>query len=160
MYAIDHGRIVIFIDALDECESQERDKIMDALSLIVEGSGCAVVKLLISSRDDVSLEMLPKHKHFEILIEENRNQQDINEYVKAELCQLITKKQLRILGSKGVSRGLQAKIVDRLSQGAQGMYVISKFFDIQRARLNTHDCKVEWFTVISYLHRTLLIPRV
>ena len=130
MYAIDRGRMVIFIDALDECESEERDKIMDALSLIVERSGGASVKLLISSRDDVSLEMLPKHKHFGILIEESRNQQDINGYVKTQLSQLITKNRLRILGSKGVSRGLQAKIVDRLSQGAQGMYVIFKFFDI------------------------------
>ena len=123
MYAIDRRRMVIFIDALDECESEERDKIMEALSLIVERSGSALVKLLISSRDDVSLRMLPMHRHFEILVEEHRNQQDINGYVRAQLSQLIDKNKLRILGSKGVSRGLQAKIVDRLSQGAQGMYV-------------------------------------
>lgn len=73
MYAIDRRRMVIFIDALDECGNEERDKIMEALSLIVERSGSALVKLLISSRDDVSLEMLPKRKHFEILVEEHRN---------------------------------------------------------------------------------------
>ena len=123
MYAIDRGRMAIFIDALDECERDAREKIMDALALIVERSGGALVKLFISSRDDVSLEMLPKHKHFEILVEENRNQQDINGYVKAQLSQLIKKDKLRILGSKGVPKGLQAKLVDRLSQGAQGMYV-------------------------------------
>ena len=123
MYAIDHSRMTVFIDALDECERDDRDKIIDTLALIVERSGGALMKFLISSRDDVSFEMLPKHKHFEILVEENRNQQDINGYVKAQLSQLIEKDKLHILGSKGVPRGLQARIIDRLSQGAQGMYV-------------------------------------
>ena len=131
MYAIDHRRMTIFIDALDECERDDRDKIMDTLGLIVEKSGGALIKFLISSRDDVSLEMLPKHKHFEILVEENRNQQDINGYVKAQLSQLIQRKKLRILGSKGVPKGLQAKIVARLSQGARGMYVALPFLNVE-----------------------------
>lgn len=131
MYAIDRGRMAIFIDALDECERDERDKIMGALALIVERSGGASMKLLISSRDDVSLEMLPGQKHLEIHVEENRNQEDINGYVKAQLSQLIQQKKLRILGSNGVPKGLQAKIVDRLSQGAQGMYVALPFLNVE-----------------------------
>ena len=123
MYAVDQRRMTIFVDALDECERDERDKITNALALIVERSGNALVRLLISSRDDVSLEILPKHKHFEILVGGNRNQQDINGYVKAQLSQLVEKNKLRILGSKGVPRKLQARIIDQLSQGAQGMYV-------------------------------------
>ena len=131
MYAIDRRRTAIFIDALDECESEERGKIMDALSLIVERSGGALVKILISSRNDVALAMSPKHKHFEIHVEENRNQQDINGYVRAQLSQLIRQKKLRILGGKGVPKGLQAKIVDQLSQGAQGMYVDLSCLDVE-----------------------------
>ena len=123
MYAIDRKRMAIFIDALDECEREERRKLMDTLRLILERSGGALVKILISSRDDVALGMPSKHKQFEIHVEENRNQQDINGYVKAQLSQLIQQKRLRILGSKGVPKVLQAKIIDRLSQGAQGMYV-------------------------------------
>ncbi len=126
-YAIDHRRIIIFLDALDECESEERDKIMDALSLIVKKSGGALVKFLISSRDDVSLGVLPTRNQSEIHVEENRNQQDINGYVKAQLSRLIQQNRLRILGSKRLPKGLQAKIIDRLSQGAQGMYVLSPF---------------------------------
>ena len=127
MYAIDRRRMIILLDALDECESEERDKIMDALSLIVKRSGGALVKFLISSRDDVSLGMLPALKQFEIHVEETRNQQDINGYVKAQLSRLIQQNKLRILGSKRVPKGLQAKMIDRLSQGAQGMYVLSPF---------------------------------
>ena len=123
MYAIDRRRTIFVIDAIDECEHDERVKLMDALGLVVSRSGDALMKFLISSRDDVSLDMLPGHKQFDIHVEENRNQQDINGYVKAQVSQLIQQKKLRILGSKGVPRGLQAKIVDRLSQGAQGMYV-------------------------------------
>ena len=123
-YAIDCRRMIIFLDALDECESEERDKIMDTLSLIAERSGGASVKILISSRDDVSLGVLfPKHKQSEIHVEENRNQQDIDGYIKAQLSQLIQHKKLRIMGRAGVPKGLQAKIIDRLSQGARGMYV-------------------------------------
>ena len=123
-YAIDHRRMIIFLDALDECESEERDKIMNALNLVVERSGGALVKLLVSSRDDVLLgTLLHKHKQFEIHIEENRNQQDIDRYVKAQLSQLIEHKKLRVLGRKGIPKELQAQITSRLSQGAQGMYV-------------------------------------
>ena len=130
-YAIDRRRMIIILDALDECESEERDKIMDSLSLIVGRAGGALVKFLISSRDDVSLGILPTHKHFEIHVEENRNQQDINGYVKAQLSQLIQRKKLRILGSNGVPKGLQDKIIDRLSQGAQGMYVALPFPNVE-----------------------------
>ena len=140
-YAIDHRRMIIFLDALDECESEQREKIMDALSLVVESSGDALVKFLVSSRDDVSLDMLPKHKQFQIHVEEDCNQQDINGYVKAQLSQLIQQKKIRILGSKGVPKGLQAKIIDRLSQGAQGMYVALPFLNIGRIFCDTRNCK-------------------
>lgn len=131
MYAIDRRRMIIFLDALDECESEEKDKIMDALSLIVERSSGALVKFLVSSRDDISLGMLPKHKQSEIRVEENRNQQDINGYVKIQLSQLIQRKKLRIQGSDRVPKGLQARIIDRLSQGAQGMYVALPFLNVE-----------------------------
>ena len=123
-YAIDRRRLIIFLDALDECESEERDKIMDALSLVIKRSGGALVKLLLSSRDDVPLGMSwHKHKRFEIHVERNRNQQDIDGYVKAQLSQLIEHRKLRVLGRKGIPKELQAQITSRLSQGAQGMYV-------------------------------------
>ncbi len=131
-YAIDRGRMIIFLDALDECESEERDNIMDSLSKIVVRSGGALVKFLISSRDDVSLgSLLPKQKQFEIHVEENRNQQDIDGYIKAQLSQLIQQKKLRILGRKRVPKELQAKITDRLSQGARGMYVALPLLNVE-----------------------------
>ena len=131
-YAIDRRRMIIFLDALDECESDERDKIMDALSLIVERSGVARVKLLISSRDDVPLGMLlHKRKQFEVHVEEKRNHQDIDGYVKAQLSYLIEQRKLRVLGRQGIPKELQAKITSRLSQGAQGMYVALPFLDIE-----------------------------
>lgn len=131
-YAIDRKRMIIFLDALDECQREEREKIMDALCMIVERSGGALVKFLISSRDDVSLGMLlSKYKQFEIHVEENRNQQDIDEYVQAQVSQLIQQKKLGILGRKGVPKGLRAKIIERLSQGAQGMYVALPFLNVE-----------------------------
>ena len=161
-YAIDRRRMIIFLDALDECESEERDKIIDALSLVIDRSGGALVKLLISSRDDVPLGMwLNKHKRFEIHIEENRNQQDIDGYVKAQLSQLIEHRKLRLLGRKGIPKELQAKITSRLSQGAQGMYVVAlPFLNVERALHNTRSCWASWFTIASYLHRIMLTYNV
>lgn len=125
-YAIDHRRMIIFLDALDECEREERDKIIDALSLVVERSSGALVKLLISSRDDVPLgTLLHKHKQLEIHVEEKRNQEDIDGYVKVQLSQLIEQRKFRVLGRKGIPKELQANITSRLSQGAQGMYVVA-----------------------------------
>ena len=130
-YAIDRRRIVIFLDALDECESEQRDKIMDAMRLIVEKSGGALVKFLISSRDDVSLDILPKHKQYEVHVEENRNQRDIDGYVNVQVSRLVDRGKLRVLGRKGIPRELQARITSRLSQGAQGMYVVLLFLHIE-----------------------------
>ena len=108
----------IIIDALDECNRQERGHLLDALSEIMKES-TGTVKIFISSRDDMdivrSLTGGPN-----VLISAKSNQDDIAAFVNIEVDKQIQKK--RLLAGL-VSETLRHRIKQVLCDQAQGMSV-------------------------------------
>ena len=108
----------IIIDALDECNRQERGHLLDALSEIMKES-TGIVKIFISSRDDMdivrSLAGGPN-----VLISAKSNQDDISTFVNIEVDKQIQKK--RLLAGL-VSETLRHRIKQVLCDQAQGMSV-------------------------------------
>ena len=106
----------IIIDALDECDRQEREHLLDALSQIVKDS-IGVVKIFISSRDDMDIV-----RHLagcpNLQISAKRNQDDISAFVHIEVDKQIEKKRLL---SGQVSETFRHKIKQVLCDQAQGM---------------------------------------
>lgn len=121
-YAIDHETTYIILDAFDECEIQVRQVLIDAFNSIIEKASKSVVKILVTSRNDLHLKaMFDKHKTHEIEVSGDRNQDDIDSYVKAQLDQLVKQKRISLPKGKASSTVLQSLIIKRLSEGAQGM---------------------------------------
>jgi hypothetical protein len=105
------------IDALDECNPDERDNLLQVLENILEESSC-LTKIFVSSRDDqgivCQLEDYPNLK-----IDSNRNMHDIAFFVQIETQSLIkTRKLLRFSESK---ESLKEIIISQVTDGAKGM---------------------------------------
>ena len=109
----------IIIDALDECNRDEREQLLDALSQVMKES-TGIVKVFISSRDDMdivrSLTGGPN-----VLISAKSNQDDIANFVHVEVDKQIQKK---LLLAGHVSESLRYKIKQVLCDQAQGMSVL------------------------------------
>lgn len=121
-YAIDHATTYIILDAFDECGVKTRQVLMDAFNSIIQKASKSVVKVLVTSRDDLhSKAMFDMHKTHEIRVSEHRNQNDIESYLKAQLDGLVQQKRISLPKGKASSIALQDLIVERLSKGAQGM---------------------------------------
>lgn len=121
-FAVDQGKTMIIVDALDECNETTRHLLIKGFNDIISTSSGAVVKLLISSRDSPNLATyFEEHQTYEVCVERNRNQQDIDTYVKKQLSVLVSQKRIRLDESKPPSAKLQALIVTRLCNEAQGM---------------------------------------
>ena len=120
-YAMDHGMTYIFLDALDECVDETRHRLIQSLKEIFDRVSSSIVKVLVTSRDDVPLgTFFDKDRILDIQVDSDRNQQDIDHYVQAQLSQLILQKRLSLL-SRPISSGLQSTIADNLMKGAKGM---------------------------------------
>ena len=120
-YAIDHAKTYIFLDALDEFGEEARHRLIQTLKNIVDKVSSSFVKVMVTSRDDVPLEtFFDRDRTFDIQVDGNRNQQDIDHYVQVQLNQLILQKRLSLL-SRPISAGLQETIAYSLMKGAKGM---------------------------------------
>lgn len=106
----------IVIDALDECDPQERRKFLDSLRTIIKTS--RLVKIFVSSRDDSDivrrLDGVPN-----LWIEVRDNEDDIQRFVQKEVTRCIESKDL--LNGK-VTEELKGEIIMSLANKAQGMY--------------------------------------
>lgn len=106
----------IVIDALDECDPQNRRKFLDSLQTIIKTS--RLVKIFVSSRDDndivCRLDGVPN-----LWIEARDNAGDIRRFVQKEISRCIKSKDL--LNGK-VTEELERKIIMSLTNRAQGMY--------------------------------------
>ena len=108
----------IIIDALDECIREEREHLLDALSVIMKES-TGIVKVFISSRDDMDI-VRNLAGGPNVLISAKNNQDDIATFVRTEVDKQIEKKRLL---SGQVSEALRHKIKQVLCDQAQGMSV-------------------------------------
>lgn len=108
----------IIIDALDECNRQERQYLLDGLSKIVKDS-TGTVKIFVSSREEMEildhLDGCPN-----VQIGAKNNQSDIEFFVNSEVGRLIQRKKL-LRGD--VPPKLRQRIEQVLCEQAQGMSV-------------------------------------
>lgn len=75
--------VIILIDALDECRSDQRHELLQALDVLLEKSA-HLVKVFVSSRDDVDIVLkLQKHPNIHISIDDTNH--DINRFIQAKL---------------------------------------------------------------------------
>jgi hypothetical protein len=124
----------IVIDALDECDPTRRHELFESLDEIVQRS-TNVVKVFISSRNDGDIVCRLANSP-NIYIDSTLNGEDMRRFISLEVTKAIHLK--RILGGQ-VSYSLEKRIVDTLSQGAQGMYVYvdSLFLFLKRTYMMT-----------------------
>lgn len=107
-------RTTIIIDALDESDPEERGQLLEELTSII-GSSATVVKIFISSRDDIDiklkLENVPNH-----YIEARDNSTDIERFIYREIMESSKNKRLIKL-----PEGLKKEIISTLAMKANGM---------------------------------------
>ena len=108
----------IVIDALDECDSEKRDVLLEALSSIVTDS-TGLVKLFISSRDDRDI-VLHLGECPNLKIQASHNQSDITRFVNSEVSKVIRSRKWR---SGKVDETLEQEIKLALIEKAQGLSV-------------------------------------
>ena len=115
---IEHYPIAtIVIDALDECDPDKRQVLLDALESILQDS-IGLVKIFISSRDDQDIVCtLREYPNLDIV--SNRNTADIEAFVRTETERLVKKR--RLLRNSNAKEVLKALIIDQVSKGADGM---------------------------------------
>lgn len=112
--------VTILIDALDECRSDQRHKLLGALDVLLEKSS-HLVKVFVSSRDDIDI-VLRLQKHPNIYINIHDNKHDIDRFIRAEVQR--AQSDGRLL--KGlVSSELKTFITRNLAMKARGMCVVS-----------------------------------
>ena len=107
----------IIIDALDECDANQRDQLLEALQSLLSKSS-SLVKILTTCREDRDLvDLMSIYPHIEI--DATKNAEDIRRFVKYSVDDLIRRKKL--LRTQGVSNELKSRIIKTLCDGAQGM---------------------------------------
>jgi len=107
----------IIVDALDECDPETRQTLLDAFEEILRESA-GLVKILISSRDDQEIAwQFRDSPNFNIT--SSLNIRDIKNYVRTETEKLVKKG--RLLRHSRARNEMQELVIDRVSQGADGM---------------------------------------
>jgi len=107
----------IVIDALDECKATERTKILHLTTVLCQS--LPSVKIFITSRKERDLEAWFSRNATPVIeVEAVKVDEDIKAYVISELDHRIDDNLLRIEPTNQV---LKAKIVDTLSEKAEGM---------------------------------------
>lgn len=106
---------MILIDAMDECA--ERPVLLRAIRTIMEK---ASVKVIISGRSEVCQDMPKDEFPIHVPIGHGETGDDISKYVTAEVNRAVSER--RLLRGK-VSDQLKEKIIQKLNNSAQGMYV-------------------------------------
>ncbi len=107
----------IVIDALDECDIEKRQCLLDAFESILQDS-LGLVKIFVSSRDDQDIACtLREYPNLDIV--SDRNTVDIKSFVRIETENLVSKR--RLLRNSTAREELKALIIDRVSKGADGM---------------------------------------
>jgi hypothetical protein len=124
MQLVEHYPLTtIVIDALDECDPENRADLLETLEAVLRESA-SLVKIFVSSRDDQDI-VLHLRDYPNLELSSDRNNDDIVSFVRAETQRLIrTRKLLRLSMNKGE---LQEAIVEQVTKGANGMCVSPRF---------------------------------
>lgn len=107
------------VDALDECDPEMRQSLLDAFEDILRESA-GLVKIFVSSRDDQDI-VCTLRGYPNINISSDKNTTDIEVFVEKETQRLVRKQ--RLLRNSRAKVEMQASIIDQVSKGADGMSV-------------------------------------
>lgn len=80
-----YPRTILIIDAMDECEKEDRQRLLDFLFDLAE-KGAHPVKIFIASRPETDIHSHPSLKNL-IVIDTADNKRDIEKYIEARLEQ-------------------------------------------------------------------------
>ena len=109
----------IIIDALDECNAEEREKLSDAVENLLKDSSFGLLKVFLSSRDDQDIACtLRDYPNVDLVA--SRNSADIRAFVREETNRLVKKQCL--LRNSNTKEALVALIIDEVCSGADGMF--------------------------------------
>lgn len=114
----------IIVDALDECNPETRQSLLDAFEEILRESA-GLVKIFFSSREDQDIVWLLRD-YPNLNITSSRNTQDIESFVRTGTKKLV--KNGRLLRNSQVRGEMQELVIDRVSEGAAGMSVSSMLY--------------------------------
>jgi hypothetical protein len=109
----------IVIDAMDECDPQKRHELLKALEKILQNSS-SLVKVFVSSRNDQDIVLRLQH-YPNLEIDSQRNRDDIARFVNDQAEQLI--QDGRLLQYSNAETEMKKLIIDKVIEGATGMYV-------------------------------------
>ena len=112
-----HSVTTIILDALDECSSETRYLLLEALQEILNQSQ-GLVKLFVSSREEGDL-VCELRDYPSLKISSYRNSKDIKAFVETEVEMLVAKR--RILRNSNARNEIKALIIKRLLEKADGV---------------------------------------
>lgn len=115
-----YSQATIVIDALDECDIEERGELVKALEYITDES-TSLVKVFVTSREEGDLRLfLQTHSGIQVTWLENGS--DIEKFVNFETDRLVAKNQLlAFIRMKSTKEELKALIKDDTINKANGM---------------------------------------
>jgi len=119
---------VLLIDALDECDPEERDQLFRFLEILEEQS-TNPLKILVSSREDGDIVVWRRGRGPSISA--NSNLGEIRRFINLKVSEAI---QRRKLLHGNVSERLRSEIIFRLSEKAERMSVIPPLRESKRLR--------------------------
>ena len=128
----------IVVDALDECDPQMRQSLLDAFEHILRESA-GLVKIFVSSRDDQDIVYNLKD-YPNVNISSDQNSADIKTYVELETQRLVQTGQL--LRNSLAKEEMTRLITDQICSGADGMFRwVSLQLDVLRKLKRDEDVR-------------------
>lgn len=108
-----YSKTTLVIDALDECDQDSRDQLIETFNFLVSESKNAI-KIFISSRPDQDVQAkLDQERSVSVTIQASHNKPDIDKFLQKELDRL--SKKAALIGR------MKGKIIERLLERCQGM---------------------------------------
>lgn len=112
-----HAETIIVLDALDECDLENRYQLLGAMEAILDRSN-GLIKIFASSRDDDDI-VCELQNYPNLKISSSKNSEDIDYFVRTETEQLV--KRNRLLRHSYSKNELKDLIVTNVINGADGM---------------------------------------
>lgn len=112
-----YGVTTIIVNALDECDPEERRILLDTFEVILQESA-GLVKILVSSRDEHDI-VCALREYPNLDVSSDKNTADINAFVKTETERLVSKNQL--LRHSKFKPEMKTLIIDKVCERADGM---------------------------------------
>ena len=134
----DYSMTTIIVDALDECDPQMRQSLLDAFEHILKES-VGLVKIFVSSRNDQDI-VCTLRDYPNMDISSDKNTGDIKAYVKAETMKFVKSGQL--LRNSRAKGEMTASIIEQVCGGADGMFRWASLqLDVLRALKRDEDIR-------------------